>query len=51
MVQPSMVNGKDLGAQEWRDALFLQYILEPTDFSKYCDVCNTKFTICHDLDL
>ena len=29
MVQPSIVNGTELGAQEWRDALFLQYGLNP----------------------
>ena len=30
-VLPSTVNGTELGAQEWRDALFLQYGLEPPD--------------------
>ena len=38
------------GAQEWRDALFLRYSLEPPDLPKYCDGCNDKFTICHALD-
>ena len=28
-VQPSTVNGTELGAQEWRDAAFLRYGLEP----------------------
>ena len=37
MVQPSMVNGTGLGAQEYRDVLFLRYGLEPPDFPKYCD--------------
>ena len=50
IVQPSTVNGTDLGAQEWSDALFLRYGLEPPDFPKYCDDCNTKFKICHTLD-
>ena len=49
-MQPSTVNGTDLGAQEWRDALFLRYGLEPPDLPKYCDVCNAKFTIYHALD-
>ena len=39
-----------MGAQEWRDALFLQYGLEPPDLPKYYDGCNSKFTICHALD-
>ena len=30
-LQPSTVNGTELGAQEWRDALFLRYGLEPPD--------------------
>ena len=30
-VQTSTVNGTDLGAQEWRDALFLRYVLDPPD--------------------
>ena len=34
MVQPSTVNGTELGAQEWRDAAFLSYGLEPPDLPK-----------------
>ena len=49
-VQPSTVNGTFLGAQEWRDALFLRYGLEPPDLPKYCDGCNAKFTICYALE-
>ena len=49
-VQPSTVNGTELGAQEWRDALFLQYSLEPPDLLKYYDGCNAKFKICHALE-
>ena len=49
-VQPYTVNGTELGAQEWRDALFLWYGLDPPDFTKYCNGCNAKFTICHALD-
>ena len=49
-VHPLTVNGTDLGAQEWRDAAFLRYGLEPSDLPKYCDGCNARFSICHDLD-
>ena len=48
-VQPSTVNGTDLGAQEWHDALFLRYVLDTPDLTTYCDGCNVKFTICHAL--
>ena len=49
-VQPSTVNGTDMGVQEWWDSLFLRYVLDPPDLSNYCDGCNAKFTICHTLD-
>ena len=49
-VQPSTVNGTELGVQEWHDALFLRYSLDPPDLTTYCDGCNSKFTICHALD-
>ena len=49
-VLPSTVNGTELGSQEWRDALFLRYGLEPPDLPSYCDGCNAKFTISHALD-
>ena len=49
-VQLSTVNGTYLGAQEWHDALFLRYGLDPPDILKKCDGCNAKFTICHALD-
>ena len=47
---PSTVNRTELGAQEWRDALFLMYGLEPPDLPKYCDGCEALFTISHALD-
>ena len=50
MVQPSMVNGTELGAQEWRYVLFLRYGLDPPDLSHYCDNCNAKFSICQALN-
>ena len=48
-VQPSTVNGTDLGAQEWRDALFLRYDLEPPDLPTHCDGCQAKLSISHPL--
>ena len=50
MVKALILNRMELGAKEWRDALFLQYGLEPPDLPNYCDVCNTKFSIYHALD-
>ena len=49
-VLPSTVNGTELGAQEWRDALFLRYGLETTDLPKYCDGCEARFSISHAID-
>ena len=49
-VQPSTENRTELGAQEWCDAAFLCYGLEPPDLPKHCDGCNAKFSICHALD-
>ena len=46
----STVNGTELGAQEWRDALFLRYGLDPPDLPSHCDGCDAKFTISHALD-
>ena len=47
---PSTVNGTELGAQEWRDALFLRYGLEPPDLPTHFDGCEERFTISHALD-
>ena len=49
-MQPSTVNGTDLGLQECRDAALLCYGLDPPDLPKYCDGCNARFSICHALD-
>ena len=46
----STFNGMELGAQEWRDDLFLWYGLEPPDLPTYCDGCQAKFSISHLLD-
>ena len=48
-VQPSTVNGTELGDQEWRGTLLPWYGLEPPDLPTYCDGCNAKFTIYHTL--
>ena len=49
-LQLSTVNGTELGAQEWRDAAFLRYGIEPPDLPKHCNGCNARFSICHALD-
>ena len=49
-VHPSTVNGTEMGAQEWRDSLFLRYGLEPPDLPTHCDGCQSKFYISHALD-
>ena len=49
-VLPPTVNGTELGAQEWRDAFFLRYGMEPPDLPKYYDGCEAQFSISHDLD-
>ena len=46
----STVNGTNLGAQEWRDALFLLYGLDPLDLPSHCDGCDAKFSIRYALD-
>ena len=49
-VLSSTVNGIELGAQEWRDALFLRYGLDPPDLPTHCNGCEERFTISHALD-
>ena len=49
MVQPSTVYGTKLGGQEWQNALFLRYDLDPPDLPKYCNGCNSTFYICNAL--
>ena len=49
-VQPSTVNGTELGSQEWRDALILRYGINPPDLPTHCDGCQSKFSISHALD-
>ena len=40
----------DLGSQEWCDALFLRYGLDPPDLPTHCNGCQAKFSISHALD-
>ena len=49
-VQPSKVNGTELGAQEWRDALFLLYVLDPPDRPTHYDGFYGMSSISHALD-
>ena len=49
-MQPSTVNGTDLGEQEWRNALFLRYDINPLDLLSHCDGCQVKFLISHALN-
>ena len=49
-LKPSIVNRKDLGAQEWRNALFLRYGMDPPDLPTYCEGFQSKFSISHALD-
>ena len=48
-VLPSTSNGTELGAQEWRDSLFLRYGINPPDLPKHCEGCGTAFDIYHTL--
>ena len=37
LVLRSTVNGTELGAQEWRDSLFLRYGINPPDLPSHCN--------------
>ena len=39
-----------MGDQEWRDDLFLYYIIYPKELPLHCDGYNAKISICHALD-
>ena len=49
-VLPSTANGTELGAQEWRDSLFMRYGIEPPNLPDHCNRCGAAFSICHTLD-
>ena len=36
-VLPPTINGMELGEQEWRDYLFLLYIINTHDLQSHCD--------------
>jgi hypothetical protein len=49
-VLPSTVNGTELSAAEFRDALLLRYARSPPDLPSHCDGCLQKFSIRHALE-
>ena len=49
-VIPSIVNGTELGVQEWRDSLFMRYGIKPPDLMSHCYGCGVDFSIYHALD-
>ena len=49
-VLPPTVNGTELGAQEWRDSLFLRYGIDPPDLPSHYNSCWAAFSICNALD-
>jgi hypothetical protein len=46
---PSTVNGTELSAQEFRDAVSMRYGLVPPDLPQKCDGCDAPFTLQHAL--
>ncbi len=48
-VLPSTVNGTELSAKEFRDALTIRYGELPSNFPHKCDGCNAHFTLQHAL--
>ena len=49
-MMPSIVNGMELGYQDWRDYLLLNYGINTLDLPDHCNGCNVAFFICHTLD-
>jgi hypothetical protein len=49
-VLPSTVNGTELSAQEFRDALLLRYARCPPDLPIQCNRCQHKFSVRHALE-
>ena len=49
-VLPCAVHGTELGAQEWRDSLFLRYGINTSDLPKHFYGCGVAFDIYHALD-
>ena len=44
------MNVTGLEDQEWRDFLFLCYLIDPSDLSNSCNGCGVQFYVAHDLD-
>jgi hypothetical protein len=49
-ILPSTINGTKLSAQEFRDALLLQYAHSPGDLPSHCDSCDATFSVRHALE-
>ena len=49
-VLPYIMNGADLGDQEWRCDLLLHYRIDPQYLPNQCDGCNSALSICYELD-
>jgi hypothetical protein len=48
-ILPSTVNGTELSAQEFRDAISMRYGIVPSDLPHKCDGCDAPFTLQHAL--
>jgi hypothetical protein len=46
---PSTVNGTELSAQEFRDAISMRYGITPSDLPVACDGCDARFSLQHAL--
>jgi hypothetical protein len=49
-ISPSTVNGTELSAQEFRDALLVRYDKTPPDLPTHCDGCYKPFDLRHALE-
>ena len=47
---PYTVNRKELGTQDWRDSIFLQYIMGPPDLPCHCNGFGVGFLISHAIE-
>jgi hypothetical protein len=47
---PSIVNGTELSAQEFRNSVLLRYARTPADLPTHCDGCDQKFSVRHALE-
>ena len=44
------MNVTEIGYQEWRDVIFLRYVIEPPYLACHCDGCGVSFSIVHPLN-